>query len=110
MTLICFTLKEIYNILRKLSIGNSVKLMHGFVQTIVKTPFVIFHPCQKKINYSMKIEINGKTINQSKSAKYLGILIDCHLNWKDHIQQIYKKISRGIGVLEKLRIMLMSKF
>ena len=51
----------------------------------------------------MKIEINGKTINQSKSVKYLGILIDCHLNWKDHIQQISKKISRGIGVLCKIR-------
>ena len=58
----------------------------------------------------MKIEIDGKTINEHKSVKYLGILIDCHLNWKEHIQQLSKKISRGIGVLCKLGIMLMSKF
>ena len=69
---------------------------------IYKTHFVMFHPYEKK-NYSMKIEINGETINQSKSVKYLGILIDCHLKWKHHIQQISKKISRGIGVLCKIR-------
>ena len=51
----------------------------------------------------MKIKINDKTINQYKSVKYLGILIDCHLNWKEHIQQISKKISRGIGILCKIR-------
>ena len=45
----------------------------------------------------MKIEIDGKTLNQQKSVKYLRILIDCHdLNWKEHIQQLSKKISRGI--------------
>ena len=87
MTLICFILIKIYSILRKLSIENSVKLTHGFVQyNIDKTHFVVFHPYQKKLNYSMKIEIDGKTLNQYKSVKYLGILIDCHLNWKEHIQ------------------------
>ena len=51
----------------------------------------------------MNIEIDGKPINQQKSVKYLGILIDCRLNWKEQIQQILKKISRGIGVLCKIR-------
>ena len=51
----------------------------------------------------MKIEIDGKTINEHKSVKYLGIFIDCHLNWKEHIQQLAKKISRGIRVLCKIR-------
>ena len=51
----------------------------------------------------MKIEIDGKTLNQHKGVKYLGFLIDCHLNWKVHIQQLSKKISRGIGVFCKIR-------
>ena len=59
---------------------------------IDKTHFVIFHPYQKKLIHSMKIEIDGKTINEHKSVKYLGILIDCHLNWKEHIQQLSKNI------------------
>ena len=59
---------------------------------------IIFH-----IIYVIISVINDKTINQHKSVKYLGILIDCHLNWKEHIQQISKKISRGIGILCKIR-------
>ena len=51
----------------------------------------------------MNIEIDGKPINQQKSVKYLGILIDCHLTCKEQIQPISKKISRGIGVLSKSR-------
>ena len=77
---------------------------------IDKAHFVLFHPYQKKLNYSMKIEIDGKTINEHQSVKYLGILIDCHVNWKEHIQQLSKKISRGIGVLCKIRHCVNVKF
>ena len=76
---------------------------------ITKTHFVIFHPHEKKINNSLNIEIDGKPINQQKSVKYLGIFIDCHLNWKEQIQQISKKISRGIGVLSKIRHFVLTK-
>ena len=39
----------------------------------------------------MKIEIDGKTINQHKSVKYLGILVDCHLNWKEQLSNNFLK-------------------
>ena len=39
---------------------------------------------------------HGKPINQQKSVKYLSILIDSNLNWKEQIQQISKKY---LGVL-----------
>ena len=45
--------------------------------------FVIFHPYKENLNDSMKIEIDGKTISQHKSVKYMGIVIDCHLNGKE---------------------------
>ena len=52
----------------------------------------------------MKLNICGKEIlKQKKSIKYLGVLMDCHLNWKDHVFELSKKISRGIGILLKLR-------
>ena len=34
-------------------------------------------------------------------VKYLGLIIDCHLNCKMH--EVSKKISRGIGILSKIR-------
>ena len=59
----------------------------------------------------MKIKIDGKIINEHKRVKYLGILIDYHLNWKEHIQQLSKKKYLEVLVFfVKLGIMLMSKF
>jgi len=71
--------------------------------TIATSHFVIFRPYQKKVNSQIKIEIEGKLINERKIVKYLGVLLDCNLNWKEHIQQITKKVSRGIGVFCKMR-------
>ena len=49
------------------------------------------------------LTINDKSIKHVRSVKYLGIMLDCHLNWKDHIASICKKLSRGTGVLCKAR-------
>ena len=43
----------------------------------------------------MKTKIDDKIINEHQSVKYLGILIDCYLNWKEHIQQLSKKNNIG---------------
>ena len=67
-----------------------------------KTNIVLFRPVQKKLNGSISLVINNKPIKQVTSIKYLGVLLDCHLNWKDHVQHICK-ISRSIGILCKIR-------
>ena len=38
-----------------------------------------------------------------KSVKFLGVLIDSHLTWIDHIQAISKSISKGVGIIARLR-------
>ena len=70
---------------------------------IDKSNFVIFRPPQKKIEYTVKLQINNKIIEERKCIKYLGIFIDCHLNWKEHVHELSKEIARGIGILSKLR-------
>ena len=49
------------------------------------------------------IKINNRTIEEKKHTKYLGILIDNTLCWKTHIHHVNMKLSKGIGVLAKLR-------
>ena len=70
---------------------------------IDKSNFVIFRPPQKKVNYNIKLKIDNKDIKEMKSIKYLGVYIDCHLKWKEHILEVSKKLARGIGILLKLR-------
>ena len=37
------------------------------------------------------------------NAKFLGVIVDQHLNWKDHISMISQKISRSCGITYKIR-------
>ena len=37
------------------------------------------------------------------NVKYLGVLLDSHLTWKYHIDNVALKISRIIGVIARLR-------
>jgi hypothetical protein len=45
------------------------------------------------------IKFNGNIIEQVKSFKYLGLIIDQKLNWSDHIEYVKNKISPIIGIL-----------
>ena len=66
-----------------------------------KTCYSIFGPGHK--NNIFKLEIDGKIIQNVKSCKYLGILIDSELNWQDHINYVYNKLLKFTSIFYKLR-------
>ena len=68
-----------------------------------KTELLIFRHPNKQINYDLKIKINGKRLIPSEFVKYLGILIDSHLNWSHHSDSLSTKLTRAIGMLSKIR-------
>ena len=43
--------------------------------------------------------LNNIEIKRENSVKFLGIIIDDNLTWKNHIEVVEKKISENIGVL-----------
>ena len=53
--------------------------------------------------------MNRKALEQKDHVKYLGVLLDEHLDWKHQIKNVSLKISRGIGILAKLRPFLEDK-
>ena len=70
---------------------------------IEKTNYMIFHPYNKPVKRNVTILINKKAISEKDSLKYLGVVIDSTLSWKQHITAISKKISRSIGIMYKIR-------
>ena len=77
-----------------------------------KSNFVIFRPHQRKMDHSVNILMfdNSNHILTSLECKdhvkYLGVLLDSHLSWKYHIDNVAIKIStfcRIIGVFARLR-------
>ena len=71
---------------------------------IGKTNFIIFRGKRKPNNHNVTLLMNKRAIEQKSYVKYLGVLIDEHLNWKEHISNVTKKISRGVGIVCKLRL------
>lgn len=77
---------------------------------VKKTNFIIFCSSQKHYNSKEVIIIlNGNKIEQISHTKFLGVYIDEHLNWEEHIKQIGSKVSKSIGVLWKLKSSLTCK-
>ena len=77
--------------------ANKISLNAG------KTELMIFRPIRKKLNYEVKIKINGHRLRPTNVVKYLGVYIDEHLNWKHHINYVCNKLKRANGALSKLR-------
>ena len=49
------------------------------------------------------IYINDSIIQKASSVKFLGIIIDEKVSWKNHCQSVHMSISRNLGVLRKLK-------
>ena len=65
---------------------------------IDKTNFVIFSSRQKSLSQPMPpILYNGVSLKQKKAVKFLGVYVDQHLTWKDHISYTSKKIAKVLA-------------
>ena len=69
----------------------------------------MFRTCQKRITTPVNIRLfNNDTgqyvdLDNKECVKYLGVLIDSHLSWRNHIDYISTKLSKTIGLFAKLR-------
>ena len=67
-----------------------------------KTEIVLFKTRNKIITKHLNFRISGQKIELSRSMKYLGIILQDDLYWNLHLSQLCK-LSRGIGLLSKIR-------
>ena len=66
-----------------------------------KTEFLI--TTNRSISNNTNIGFQGASIVPSSSCKYLGVMIDNKLTFRDHINFIVGKVSKHTGILYKLR-------
>ena len=74
---------------------------------VKKTKAMAFHMPQKKI-IQPNIQIIGSNIECVENVVFLGITINNKLNWNSHINKVTNKISKTVGILNKLRSFLPS--
>ena len=75
-----------------------------------KTKYMII--CSKHHKYdnnNLNLNINGIIINQisknnnETSVKFLGVFLDEHLSWKNHIQYLNGKISNSLFIMNRVK-------
>ena len=69
-----------------------------------KTKYLFFHKPSKRDDIPLllpKLNINNSEIKHSECLKFLGVLLDENLCWKEHIKYIESKIAKNIGLLYK---------
>ena len=49
------------------------------------------------------LTMNGQSIKRVYSMKFLGVLLDEHLTWQAHINNVEAKVSKSIGIIAKAR-------
>ena len=54
-------------------------------------------------NRDIQVKLDDTNLQKVSSTKFLGVIIDENLTWKNHIDGISKTIARNVGVLNKLK-------
>ena len=72
---------------------------------VMKTEFILTGTTQNilKIGDLLAIRLQGHTVKGAYKAKYLGIVIDDKLTWKDHIDYVSLKIKHNLGIMKRVR-------
>ena len=72
------------------------------LMNIKKTKYTFFHKNSVKDNIPLKLpdlHICNKSIERKFSIKFLGVILDEHIAWNNHIHVIEKKLAKNIGLL-----------
>jgi ribonuclease P/MRP protein subunit RPP40 len=72
---------------------------------ISKTHAMIFGP-RNDSTLTTSIKIDGITLNTVSKTKFLGVILDNKLSWKDHALYTAKKMAKSIGILSLARKLL----
>ena len=71
-----------------------------------KTKYSFFHKSSRKDNISLQLPnlaINNRKIKREESIKFLGVLLDENVTWKEHPKLIENECAKNIGLLYKAK-------
>ena len=72
-----------------------------------KTKYIIFRTRGRRVQPDLDdILIGGHIISRVNNIPFLGITVDELLSWKPNITNVCSKVSRGIGIISRLRFIL----
>jgi hypothetical protein len=94
------------------AINNEIPTLMQWLSTnrlslnVNKTHVMVFVPNSKRNCNDIKIIIENQEIEIVEKTKFLGIILDKSLSWKQHIAYISTKIAKSVGIISKARKLL----
>lgn len=73
---------------------------HGLQLAISKTEIVML--TRKRIPTVIPMAVGAEVVTTRRSAKYLGVTLDCKLTFRDHIQKVCERASAVTSSLSRL--------
>ena len=68
-----------------------------------KTNYILFGHKQLPDNNSYHLTLDGNCLERVRATKFLGLYIDEKLTWNHHINYVCIKISKGLGIIRRLK-------
>jgi len=94
------TLQQIVN--NELILVNKWFLANRLTLNIDKTNIILFRSHRKPSPREFALEMAGTPLLRVESARFLGVTVDSHLSWREHINFIAKKLAKNIGILYRV--------
>ena len=72
---------------------------------IKKTNYTLFHKSSTKNDLPLKLpdlKIVNNVLKKQTSVKFLGVMLDGNISWKEHIKTV-KKLSKNIGCFMQIQ-------
>lgn len=72
-----------------------------------KTKFMIFSRTDQSLPELSRLPIDEYTyLERVSTMRYLGVLVDQNMSWKEHIAKLRMKLGRNVGILRHLKFIL----
>lgn len=90
-------------------LNSDIAMINEFLEinrlslNVKKTKVMHFRVRRKKNQTIKDVKLNGEVVQVVRSFKYLGLIIDDELNWKEHISKVCSKMASLSGILCKLK-------
>ena len=68
---------------------------------VKKTKYMIFNRTRQ--NAAVELKINDTKLDQVKQFNFLGLIIDETLSWQPYIKTLSLKLSRSLGIMNRLK-------
>ena len=74
---------------------------------VTKSKFMVIGGRNKLSQFNdIALVANNHQLENVTKFKYLGVIINQHLTWHDHIEQLQSKIAKRLGVLKRIKHLL----